>query len=216
MSGPPRVPVWDRPVRIVHWLIVLHVPILWWTADNDLMEQHRAAGYAVLGLIVFRLVWGFIGSSTARFSNFVKGPRQVLAYLRGRAPDAIGHNPLGGWSVVAMLALLAAQVTLGLFAIDVDAMEAGPLSAYVSFDAARWAADLHADLFDLLLVLIGLHVAAILFYAAVRKRNLVGPMLSGRGPAAAGVEPMRAVPAWRFLFAAASGAGAALGVAYFG
>ncbi|MFN3946028.1 MAG: cytochrome b/b6 domain-containing protein [Allosphingosinicella sp.] len=214
MNKPGQIPVWDWPVRIFHWLIVLHVPILWWTAENDLMEQHRAAGYVVLGLVLFRLIWGFVGSSTARFSGFVKGPRAILSYLKGKAPDALGHSPLGGWSVLAMLALLALQVTLGLFAIDVDGMEAGPLSTYVSFDAARAAADWHGDMFDILLVLIGLHIAAILFYAVARRTNLVRPMLSGRTAARPGVAPMRHVPAWRFFASAGAAAAAAAGIAY--
>jgi cytochrome b len=208
-AGPAaRVRVWDRPVRIFHWLIVLHLPILWWTAEQGLMEQHRAAGYVVLGLLLFRLIWGAVGSSTARFADFVKGPRAVLSYLNGRAVHALGHNPLGGWSVAAMLLLLLLQVALGLFASDEDGLEAGPLSRHVEWDTARAAADWHAWLFNpVLLALIALHIAAIVWHRLRHRDDLVGPMLFGDRPAngaAAGMEP---APAWRF-FAAASAAAA--------
>jgi cytochrome b len=130
--------------------------------------------------VSFRVYWGFLGSSTARFSQFLLGPRQIVNYLKGRRAHVTGHNPLGALSVVAMLALLLTQVVLGLFTVDVDGIESGPLSTYVSFDAGRLAANWHEKLFDVLLWLIGLHIAAVLYYVLIRKENLIGPMLNGK------------------------------------
>lgn len=172
-------PVWDLPLRLFHWLLVALIGFSWWSGENHEMEWHRWSGYAIGFLIVFRLYWGLVGGRTARFAQFVRGPGAALAYLRGAGEPDIGHNPLGGWSVIAMLAILIAMVTAGLFAVDVDGLESGPLADYVSFDAGRWASDMHSLIFNLLLALIALHVLAILFYLLVRRRNLVGPMITG-------------------------------------
>ena len=129
--------VWDLPTRLVHWLVVLGVALSWWTGETGRLEWHRWSGYGLLGLVAFRIYWGFFGSSTARFRQFLRGPRTVIGYLRGAWPPAPGHNPLGALSVLALLALLATQIVLGLFAVDVDGIESGPLSLYVSFDAGR-------------------------------------------------------------------------------
>jgi cytochrome b len=174
-----RVRVWDLPTRLVHWLLAVGIGVSWWTGETGRLEWHRWSGYGLLGLLLFRLYWGFFGSSTARFSRFVRGPRVVLAYLRGAWQVMPGHNPLGALSVVALLALLATQITLGLFAVDVDGIESGPLSEFVSFDTGRAAADWHGELFDVLLWLIALHIAAILYYGLVKKQNLAGAMLHG-------------------------------------
>src|SRR5205085_2581486 len=143
------------------------------------MDWHRYSGYALFALAVFRVYWGFFGSSTARFSQFVRGPRAILGYLRGRWAAIPGHNPLGALSVLALLGLLITQIVLGLFTVDVDGIESGPLSTYVSFDAGRAAAHWHDTLFDALLWLIGLHVAAVLFYLLYKKENLIASMLHG-------------------------------------
>jgi cytochrome b len=217
MAGETRVRVWDGPVRIVHWLIALAVPAMWWTAGHDQLEWHRRLGYAVLGLLVFRLIWGLVGSSTARFSGFVRGPRALAAYagrlLRGETETVVGHNPMGGWSVAALIALLLGETGLGLFSVDVDGLESGPLSRLVGFDAGRLAAHWHHRLFDALLVLIGLHLAAIAFYALVKRDNLVRPMLTGWRSAPAGTRPMVAAPPWRVLAATGLAAALALWVA---
>ncbi len=215
MNAPPdgparRVPVWDLPTRLFHWLLVLMMPILWWTAEAEMLPAHRAAGYVVLGLILFRLLWGFVGSSTARFAGFVRGPRAILDYARGRLPVALGHNPLGALSVIGLLGLTALEVGLGLIATDEDGLEAGPLSHLVSYELARDATDFHEDLFNLLLALIALHVAAILFYLLFKRDNLVGPMLTGHREAPETAAPMRPAPAWRFVLAAALAAAATL------
>jgi cytochrome b len=205
-----RVRIWDRPTRTFHWLLVLLIPALWWTATYDRIELHVTLGVVAAGLLLFRLIWGLIGSSTARFSNFLKGPRGILSYLNGRSAHALGHNPLGGWSVAAMLALLAAQVGLGLFAEDDDAMAAGPLSLWIEPDTVEWVTETHEWLFYVLLALIALHVAAILFYALGKRRNLIGPMLTGSGSAPEGTAPMQAAPIWRIVLAFSVSAGAAV------
>jgi cytochrome b len=175
-----RVRVWDAPVRLVHWLMVLAVGTSWWTAETGRMDWHRYAGYSMLALVSFRIYWGFFGSSTARFSRFVRGPRTIANYIKGRWVAMPGHNPLGALSVVVLLALLLTQVLLGLFAVDVDGIESGPLSAHVSFEVGRAAASWHEDLFDVLLWLIGLHVVAVLYYVLYKKENLIAAMVHGK------------------------------------
>lgn len=172
-------PLWDAPVRLFHWALVALIAFSWWSGERHEMEWHRTSGYTILGLIVFRLYWGVAGGRTARFAQFVRGPRAVVGYLRGGAGGAPGHNPLGGWSVVAMLGTVAAMVTAGLFAVDVDGLESGPLADYVSFDQGRVAAAWHGTIFDVLLALIALHVVAVLLYL-LRGRNLIGAMIHGR------------------------------------
>lgn len=202
-GAPARVRVWDAPVRIVHWLLVLLLGLAWWTAEEGHMDWHYRAGLAILSLLVFRIAWGLIGSSTARFSSFVKGPRGMVDYLRGRSEFVLGHNPLGALSVLALLGMIAVQVGLGLFAADEDGIDYGPLSHLVDFDLAEDIAGLHAEAFTILQILVALHVAAILFYLLVRRRNLVTPMLTGRTKAPRGTEPMHPAGPLRFLLAAA-------------
>jgi cytochrome b len=204
-----RVKIWDWPTRLFHWLLVVLIPLQWWTAENDLMDVHMLAGIAVAALLLFRLVWGLIGSSTARFANFLKGPRAVVSYLNGRAAHVLGHNPLGGWSVVAMLTLLSAQVGLGLFASDEDGLNSGPLSDLISYEASERAGEIHEQLFDVIAIVIALHVAAIIGYALFKRQNLVGPMLVGSGDAPEGAEPMRAAGRGRLALALLLAAAAA-------
>lgn len=202
--------VWDAPVRLVHWLLVFLVAFSWWTAEEGQMDWHFWSGLTIVGLLVFRIYWGFAGPETARFSRFVKGPGAVLAYagklFRTDYRAAFGHNPLGALSVVAILLALIAQVGLGLFASDTDGLYSGPLSAYVDYEVSKDAGDLHEDAFNILLILIGLHIAAIVFYLVVKRINLISPMLTGRrkaenveGPPS-GIAP---VPVWRFLIGVA-------------
>jgi cytochrome b len=206
MQEPALVRVWDVPVRSVHWLVALLVLVSWITAENGWLRWHRLSGYAVLSLVGFRIYWGFCGSRTARFADFVRGPGAAVKYLRtfstrrDPAPSAIGHNPLGGWNVVALLALLFAQALLGLFAVDVDGLESGPLARHVSFETGRYLAALHHVLFNVLLVLIGLHVLAVLLHGIYRRENLIGPMITGfkrvPGPSARWEAPPAAWRAW--------------------
>lgn len=168
-----------------------------------MMEWHYRSGMLLLGLLVFRIVWGLIGSSTARFSRFVRGPRTIIGYLRGRIASPIGHNPLGALSVLALLGTMALQVGLGLFAADEDGLESGPLARFIDGDLSERIAELHETMFNVLLAVIALHVAAIAFYLLVKRRNLVRAMVTGVAEAPAGAEAMRGAGAVRFFVAAA-------------
>lgn len=203
MPKTPKLPVWDLPTRLFHWLLVLLFALSWWSAENHEMEWHYRSGLTLLMLLAFRLIWGFIGGSSARFAGFVRGPGATLDYLRGARAKSVGHNPLGGYSVIAMLLALVVQVGTGLFATDIDGLESGPLSHFVDFDQGRLAAKVHGTSFNILLVLIGLHIAAILFYLVVRRRNLVGPMVTGRDGSLGG-EVRGLVPAGPVRFVAAA------------
>lgn len=174
--------VWDLPTRIFHWTLAVLLAFSWWSAENREMEWHVWSGIVILGLVAFRLIWGVLGGSTARFSRFVRAPGYVLTYIRGRSTDAIrpGHNPLGGYSVLILLAALALQVSTGLFATDIDGLDSGPLSYMVSFEAGRAAAEIHEIAFNVLLAFVVLHLAAVLYYVVINKRSLVRPMITGR------------------------------------
>ena len=189
-ATPTQIPVWDVPLRVFHWLLVALITLSWWTAENGQLQYHRYSGYTLLGLLVFRIYWGFAGSTTARFSHFVRSPLTALKYIGAavRKPAAtrpVGHNPAGGWSVRVMLALLAAQIGLGLVAVDVDGLESGPLSHLVSFETGRACAELHEVVFNLLLTMIALHLLAVLFYLFYRRENLITPMITGGTPGSA-------------------------------
>ncbi|CAA9527114.1 MAG: hypothetical protein AVDCRST_MAG31-2034 [uncultured Sphingomonas sp.] len=191
------VPVWDLPVRLFHWTLVGLIAFSWWSAEYDRIEWHLWSGLGVMSLLIFRLLWGVFGSSTARFGNFVRGPRATFDYLRKpREWGGIGHTPLGALSVVALLLLLLVQVSLGLVMSDEDGVVSGPLNRLVSFEAAERAGELHELLFNVLLGLIALHVAAILFYRLVLGKRLTGAMITGRTLAHGGAEPMRRGKWW--------------------
>lgn len=164
------------------------------------MDWHLWGGYAVLTLVLFRLIWGTIGSETVRFSHFVRGPGVALAYfkalLRGETPHYLGHNPMGAWSIVALLILLLVQAITGLFAND-DILIEGPLYGWVSKGASDWLTTIHKLNFNLLLAMIAVHLSAVFFYLFVKRENLIHPMLSGRKhlpPEQAGQAPRMANP----------------------
>ena len=214
-KGPARrILVWDWQTRLFHFLLIALFAVQWWSAKTDRIDLHVAAGLALLGLLLFRLIWGVIGGSTARFANFIKGPRSVIAYLRGRRGPASGHNPLGGWSVVAMLALLLVQVGLGLFVSDEDGFDAGPLAHLVSLETSERLLENHQTLFNILLVLIGLHISAVLYYLLMRRQDLVTPMIHGSAEAGEGAAPLRPAGTARFLVAAALAAAFPLWLAF--
>jgi cytochrome b len=199
-----RVSVWDVPVRSAHWIMVLLFAVSWWTGKSGRLEWHRWSGYALLGVVAFRICWGIFGSSSARFAQFVRGPRAIIAYLKGKWALAPGHNPLGALSVLAILVLLVAQIVLGLFAVDVDGIESGPLSIHVSFETGRACAHWHENIFDALLWLIGLHIAAVLYYVFVKNENLIGAMFNGkRAYAELPAEPVKFAGVARFIIAVA-------------
>jgi cytochrome b len=179
-----RVRVWDVPVRLFHWSLVGLMVTLFVTAEvmDDGIGLHALAGYAVLTLVLFRTLWGFFGNTRARFVDFVRNPLDVLRYtadlVRGREGYHVGHNPLGGWMVVALLIVVAAQAAIGLFAND-DILFEGPLAELVSKDTSNWLTALHEDVFHVLLVMVGLHVAAVVFHKLFRGENLVIAMFTG-------------------------------------
>jgi cytochrome b len=196
------VKLWDLPVRLVHWSLVVLLPALWWTWRSGRTPLHEKLGYITLGLLLFRILWGSFGSSTARFANFVKGPRVIAAYLRGGSPRSVGHNPLGALSVLALLGLMIVEAGFGLFAEDIDGEESGALARFVSYETADWAREWHAVLFNVILAVVAVHVLAILFYLLVKRDNLVGPMVTGRKAFEEPIaEPVMA-PAWRIIAAA--------------
>ena len=174
-----RIRVWDLPTRAFHWLLVLCVVAAFVTVKigGNAMVWHGRIGLAVVGLLVFRIVWGFAGSTYARFASFVRGPAAIRAYLRGDWQGE-GHNPLGALSVLALLGVLLALVSTGLFANDDIAFE-GPLYALVGKELSDRARGIHHLFEPLILLLVFLHVAAIAFYVRVRKEALVMPMITG-------------------------------------
>jgi len=179
------IPVLDLPVRLFHWSLVVLLVISWTTAEigGNAMTYHLWSGYTILTLILFRLLWGFWGSTHARFNDFVRGPRVAIRYaralLQGETPLYPGHNPLGGWMVILLLLVLLVQVGTGLFANDDIAVE-GPLYPCVSKAGSDFLTRIHKLNFDILLILISLHVLAILFYLVAKHENLIVPMLTGR------------------------------------
>ncbi|MEZ5740969.1 MAG: cytochrome b/b6 domain-containing protein [Burkholderiaceae bacterium] len=205
--------VWDLPIRLFHWLLLVAVFFSWFSIDVlDNIGWHVRSGQFILGLLVFRLAWGLFGSRSALFLRFVRGPGTVLRYLRGQAVPYVGHNPLGALSVVAMLAVLLTQVLSGLGSDD-EIFTTGPLAKFLSADQVALANWIHEENFNLLLGLVVLHVLAIAYYRVARGRNLVRPMVTGRGMSGSdGAGENQPAPAWRAWFAAALAAGVAWGV----
>jgi cytochrome b len=202
MTEPDSNIVWDLPTRLFHWTLVVLIALQYLSGEFEWlpMEWHYWLGYATLALIVFRVLWGFTGSRTSRFAAFVRGPGAVTRYaidsLRGRTADVVGHNPVGGWSVLLMLACIFVQAVSGLFASD-DLTETGPLAARVSDATVHWMTRVHEINRYVLLMLIAIHLTAVAMHWVVRRHNLVAPMLHGRGKADG--EPMRPASAWLAL-----------------
>lgn len=218
-----RQRVWDLPIRLFHWLLVASITFAYvsGTLGGNLIDWHGRAGFFIVGLVVFRIVWGFIGTPTARFATFVRGPAAIRAYLRGEW-RGLGHNPIGALSVLGLLALVAIQATTGLFTND-DIAYQGPFADWVGKDLSDRFHSWHALLQNGLLALIAVHVGAIVFYLRVKKENLVKPMLTGwkaADPAAARAGQYAPQPAARrgggfiaFLVAAAIAGAASLAAA---
>jgi cytochrome b len=177
--------IWDLPVRVTHWLLVLSVLGAWMTdkLGPAYFTWHLVCGCTVLVLVVFRIIWGFVGTRYARFSSFLAGPRTILRYLYSDAAHsdprwAIGHNPLGALSVLLLLGLLLAQAVSGLFAND-DIANAGPFYGWVTGPQSSSFTSVHHRVFLYLELMICLHVAAVLFYTFVKRVRLIGPMFTG-------------------------------------
>jgi cytochrome b len=204
--GEIQIKVWDAPVRLFHWALVLLFAFMIFSGKmkGDWMEWHMRAGYAILALVLFRILWGFAGSTHARFSNFLAGPSACIDFARkllARAPaPSAGHNPLGGWMVLALLLALLFQTGTGLFAND-DILIEGPLASLVTKDVSDRLTGWHYWNFNLLLALAAAHVAAVVYHVGFMKENLIGAMFTGvkHLPAAAGSVAARFASPWLAL-----------------
>ena len=207
-----RIPVWDAPVRLFHWALAAFVVLSFATGKigGYWLEWHMRSGYAILALLAFRIAWGIVGSETARFASFLRGPRATLDYARHllshEGPMAAGHTPTGGWMIVAMIAILAVQAASGLF-VDDEIATQGPLAVKASNAWVAQMSALHSYNQWLVVAAVGLHVAAIAFYQGYLKANLIGPMIHGKADAH-GMRAPRLAPAWlaAMLFAIACAA----------
>ena len=172
--------VWDLPLRLFHWLLVLCIigSIVSANLGGNAMQWHAYFGYSILTLLIFRIVWGFIGSTHARFNSFFPSPKSILNYLQGKAPRVLGHNPLGAISVFALLLVLSIQVITGLFSDDEIAFQ-GPLAKYVSNSTVSLLSVAHEWNHLLIYALITIHIAAIIYYKKFKGEDLITPMISG-------------------------------------
>jgi cytochrome b len=190
--------VWDLPTRVLHWLIVVLVAASYLSQRLGDMGVHKLLGYTMLTVLLFRLAWGFVGSDTARFGKFLRSPLaglQHLARLNRVEPDnEVGHNAAGGWMVLLMLALLAAQVGTGLFSNSDVYYVDGPLKKYVSQHTSDLLSSVHGTLFWVLVAAIALHVAVVAVYVFVKRQNLVRPMVTGKKMLPAATRAPRMAP----------------------
>ncbi|MCP4953387.1 MAG: hypothetical protein GY922_16225 [Proteobacteria bacterium] len=200
------VKVWDLAVRVFHWLLVALVAGLWVTAtsDGDWMAVHQWLGVTVIATVFTRIVWGFVGSDTARFSSFLVGPKSVRRYLKrfiSRRNDVafVGHNPAGGWSVMVLLLFLVFQALTGLCSND-DIFFDGPLAGVVGKDLSDVITGVHHQLFDILMLLIGAHVVAVIVHLVFKRDNLIRPMVSGVKKLKSDMKAPSLQPAWKAFF----------------
>jgi len=183
--------LWDWPVRVIHWLIVVLLPASWWTAEEGYLEVHQYLGFTVLIAVCTRLCWGFVGSAQARFSDFVRGPRAVVDALRGTGAVATpGHNPAGGWSALVLWFLLILQALSGTVNSD-DILFTGPFREVFDTGVSDAIAAWHEPLFNILIGFIVLHILAIAYYERFRDQRLLRPMIVGRAPGRQGTEPAK-------------------------
>ena len=215
------VPVWDIFVRLFHWLLVAAIAFAWWTVeqeDTSWMEWHKRSGYVVLGLVIFRVLWGIWGPLMARFRHFLYGVVHTLRYGRlvwqRREPPYLSHNPLGGWAVVALLLLCGVQAATGLFAND-DIMTEGPLAALVGYELSLEITRWHKQLSDILLGIIVLHMVAVFYHQWARHEALLQAMWHGNKPAAGAADRVgEPLPRRRILLRAVVLAAAAASVVW--
>ena len=205
--------IWDAPTRLFHWLAAVLVAAAYATWRLDLMDWHARVGYVLLALVFFRLLWGLVGSETARFVRFVASPGAAIAHLRHvfrREPDRqVGHNPAGSWMVILLLALLLGETLTGVY-VNNDVADHGPLTDLVPAPVANLVDALHSVFWNVLLAAVALHVLAVAVYWTAKRQNLVLPMITGRkmlptdarAPALAG--PLRALVAFGVSVAAAA------------
>lgn len=217
--GSRPVRIWDLPTRLFHWLLAALVIASFASGKlgGNAMLYHEWCGEAVLALVLFRVAWGFIGSGPSRFQAFLSGPATVLRYartlLRRAADHRLSHNPLGGWSVMAMLLALLVQAGTGLFAND-DIATFGPLYRWVSKATSDRLTSIHLLNQNAIVALVAVHLAAVLFHLIYKRENLITPMITGRkswkGPLKADTTQ---APLWLAALAAAAAAGAVYGLA---
>ena len=197
-----KIVVWDVPTRLFHWLTVILVAAAYATWRVNWMDWHAYAGYALLALVVFRLLWGFFGSETARFARFLAAPRRAaghLAQLLRREPDRqVGHNAAGGWMVLLLLALLLAETLTGIY-INNDIADVGPFTELAPAPVANFISALHDVFWQALLVAVTLHVLAVVLYWAAKRQNLLLPMITGCKMLPLGVRPPAQAGALRAL-----------------
>lgn len=210
MSGMNRaqsgsVLVWDWPTRAFHWTLVTLIACAWVSFEfankigDPTLIWHRWNGYAILVLVVFRLIWGLVGSSTARFATFVRRPAAVIRYAMGMVKGAkehyLGHNPLGTGMVLVLLALVATQGMLGLFSLEHNEITAGPLKRLISDEAAAVVTSIHVKGFKIILAFACLHVLANVGYSLISGDPLIKAMVTGKKPVATYVDAPEMVPA---------------------
>lgn len=172
---------WDWIVRLCHWLMVILITLAWYTAENGMMQWHYYIGYGLVTTILIRIIWGFVGSKPARFTQFIKSPFTVVRYLKNikqnntqTAPPT--HSPAGGYSVIALLGLMLVQTVSGLFSVETDGFDGGPFSEDIDYDLALEISEFHTSNFDILLAFIVLHIIAVIFYQKVLKQRLLQKM----------------------------------------
>jgi cytochrome b len=200
-----KVRVWDAPVRLFHWTLVVLLVVSYFSgrAGGDWMKLHFWSGYAILTLLLFRIAWGLVGSTTARFSHFVKGPAAWFVYLRsfvtGRQTYDVGHNPVGGIMVLVLILAVLAQATAGLFSADTDLGTVnGPLANTI---ADKWVDRLtafHKFWVNILIYLAALHILAAITYLVLKRQNLIGSMFTGHKPLHHVAEAGKPAPPLRF------------------
>lgn len=191
--------VWDLPTRLFHWLLVALIVAQWLTAEllADSLDMHMLLGYVTLGLLLFRLLWGLVGSKYARFSDFIYTPKAIVSYLNNpNSQQSIGHNPLGGLMVLLLLTLVLLQAVSGLFISD-EVLANGPYNSALSSDWIARMEWLHHNVFNWLLYAIAVHIAAIVWYKVVKKQNLLIAMFSGKKA----IHKAQSIPSSRLLLA---------------
>ncbi|MET1025635.1 MAG: cytochrome b/b6 domain-containing protein [Dongiaceae bacterium] len=206
------VPLWDLPTRLFHWALVICLLTSWYFGENGPLRFHYISGLVIIGLLVFRILWGLFGSPSARFIHFVRHPRDAIAYMRAiraRKPSyTFGHNAAGGLMVVALILIVALQASTGLFTSDFDNFD-GPLYNHVPGKVGDFLSSYHHFNFYAILVLAGLHILAILFYRFWKRENLVRAMITGKAVLPESVAKAVAtnghvhwVPIWRAVLCA--------------
>jgi len=178
--------VWDPSIRLFHWTMVLLLGGLWLTGEISAVYIHQFLGFALLALVVYRILWGFFGTRYARFSEFIRSPKALISYLPQMLPKVkeqphLSHNPAGGIAVVAMLILLLGQITTGMLSID-DGFFSGPFVHWIGEDQAESMAEIHEIIFTLLQFIVVVHVAAVLWHQLVKKDPLIPAMVKGQKP----------------------------------